>query len=75
MIAAASGQEREAPRERAALPTAPGPEPMRWFGGLPAVYRWARDPIGHTGRLFERYGSLVSVVRANARIMSAHPRS
>jgi cytochrome P450 len=52
------------------LPTAPGPEPLRWLGGLPHLIRYARDPIGTSGRLFERYGPLVSIVRGRARMMS-----
>jgi cytochrome P450 len=51
-------------------PSAPGPAPTPLVGSLPQLLRFGRDPIGTVGGLFAKYGPLVSLVRAPARIMS-----
>ena len=68
----AAPYERNEKTERTttATATAPGPEPVRFLGGLPRLIGFGRDPIGTAGRLFERYGPLASIVRGPARIMS-----
>lgn len=55
---------------RTATPTTPGPDPLPVLGALPRIMAFGRDPIGTAGRLFARYGSLASIVRSRARIMS-----
>lgn len=41
----------------------PGPEPGRWLSTAGPLLPWALDTLGHAGRLFNRYGDLVALVR------------
>lgn len=41
----------------------PGPEPGRFLSTGGALLPWAADSLGHAGRLFERYGRVVALVR------------
>lgn len=46
------------------LPRAlPGPEPGRWLSTLGPLVPWGQDSLGHSWRLFERYGPIVALVR------------
>jgi cytochrome P450 len=55
------------------IPSAPGPEPMVGLGARGNVLRYLRDPLRNAGRLFARYGNVVSLVRAPARIVNPGP--
>lgn len=49
---------------RRGLPeTIPGPPPSRWLSTGGALIPWAADSLGHAGRLFQRYGPIVALVR------------
>jgi cytochrome P450 len=41
----------------------PGPEPGRWLSTAGPLLPWAFDTLGHAGRLFDRYGDVVVLVR------------
>lgn len=55
------------------ISTAPGPAPMWGVGPTGNVLSWMRDPIGYAGRLFAKYGSVASVVRAPLRLVNPGP--
>lgn len=55
------------------IPSAPGPDPMPVVGGLGNVLHYMRDPVKNAGRLFHRYGNVVSLVRAPIHIASPGP--
>lgn len=49
---------------RPALPLEiPGPAPGRFLSTGGAILPWGADSLGHAGRLFERYGRVVALVR------------
>lgn len=59
--------------ETVALPSAPGPSPMPFFGVHGDAFRWMANPIARTGALFARYGNVVSLVRGPLRIVNPGP--
>jgi cytochrome P450 len=59
--------------ETVPIPSAPGPEPMRFLGAIGNLVHYMRDPIGNSGRLFARYGNVVSIVRAPVRMANPGP--
>jgi cytochrome P450 len=55
------------------IPSAPGPEPMPIIGAIGNLVRYMRDPLVASGRLFARYGNVVSIVRAPVRMANPGP--
>ena len=56
-----------------AMSDAPGPRPMRWIGPIGNMLRYFNDPIVSAGRLFARYGNVVSLVKFPVHIASPGP--
>lgn len=57
------------------LPTTPGPAPVPGLGAIPHVLEFGRDAIRASSARFARYGDLVSLVRAPARLVSPRGRA
>ncbi len=56
-----------------AMSDAPGPLPMRVVGPIGNMLRYFNDPIVSAGRLFARYGNVVSLVKSPVHIASPGP--
>lgn len=55
------------------IPSAPGPEPRFPFSARANVVRYLLDPIASAGRLFARFGNVVSIVRAPVQVANPGP--
>lgn len=52
----------------------PGPPPTRALSTAGPLLPWAKDSLGHAGRLFEQYGDVVALVRGGGtRTISTDP--
>jgi cytochrome P450 len=58
-----------------AAASVPGPPPLPLLGGTSRMIAFAMDPVGTATRLFARYGDLVAIVRAPAKMMTPGGRA